>query len=460
LGGTAENATYLYAIEAPNNVFDSADAFDYCVNSFGCATAGDVSSPLSSANRVVVPAANLGAHLYVLAACQGTPGWQCTTSGADSDGYEAVVRLYAADITLGDPTPPTASGVGGSLAAGGALGGVGDVSFSAADTGSGLYQILFTVDGQAVSRQLLNDSNGPCRNVGPTGDASNAFLYLAPCPQTLSDDRSFDTSLAPNGSHMLSVQLLDAAGNSTTILSRQVTFANSAPSAAIEPCRAAAPGGSVSGTSTSNQAKLTARWSDTAKALRTSHYGAAERVTGRLTATNGAGIAGARIDVCETPSFRGAGTRRIGGGSTGPVGQWSITLPRGVSSGALRFVYSSPQNPALAAASATLRLGVHAGVGLHIAPRTSSVGHRIRFTGRLLGAPIPAGGKQLVLEARSGGEWIQFDNIRTDAHGQYRATYRFKFPGPVTYHFRVLSRYEAAFPYLGGTSRIVTVHER
>ena len=77
----------------------------------------------------------------------------------------------------------------------------------------------------------------------------------------------------------------------------------------------------------------------------------------------------------------------------------------------------------------------------------------------LHGGPIPEGGKQLVLEATSGGEWVQFNTIRTDAKGRYHSSYRFKFPGPVTYHFRVLSRYEADFPFLDGTSNTVTVHE-
>jgi hypothetical protein len=65
------------------------------------------------------------------------------------------------------------------------------------------------------------------------------------------------------------------------------------------------------------------------------------------------------------------------------------------------------------------------------------------------------------LEARSGGgEWVQFDTIRTDAKGSYHASYRFKFPGPIKYRFRVLSRFEADFPFLDGASNVVDVNER
>jgi hypothetical protein len=78
----------------------------------------------------------------------------------------------------------------------------------------------------------------------------------------------------------------------------------------------------------------------------------------------------------------------------------------------------------------------------------------------LHGSPIPEGGKQLVLEASSGREWIQFNTIDTGAKGRYRASYRFKFAGPIIYRFRVLSRHEADFPFLSGASNIVAVHER
>jgi hypothetical protein len=64
-----------------------------------------------------------------------------------------------------------------------------------------------------------------------------------------------------------------------------------------------------------------------------------------------------------------------------------------------------------------------------------------------------------VLEASSGGEWLQFDTLNSGAKGRYHASYRFKFPGPVTYRFRVLCPHEADFPYVTGTSNIVIVHE-
>jgi hypothetical protein len=415
---------------------------------------------MSEANLVVAPSANLteATHLYVNASCGG--GGSCPAVGA---GDAVSISLYAADITLADDTPPTFSSVGGSLAAGGTMSGVGDISFSASDTGSGLYEAVFSIDGHAVSHQLLNGGSGPCRSVGGTTDGSNAFFEVQPCPLALSDDLAFDTSLAPNGSHLLAVQLLDAAGNATTILNRQVTFANNATSlpagARIGPGSSLALRGPANGTNASDQATLTARWASTTRTLRTSRYRAADTITGRLTAPGGAGISGASLGVYETPAYDGARTVFLSAVRTGGTGSWTMTLPRGISSSALRLEYRSHQNDTIPVATAALTLSVHAGIGLKIAPRSASVGRRIFFSGVLHGAPIPLGGKQLVLEASSGGEWIQFDTIRTNAKGRYRSSYRFKFPGPISYKFRVLSRYEADFPFVDGASNVVDVHE-
>jgi hypothetical protein len=106
---------------------------------------------------------------------------------------------------------------------------------------------------------------------------------------------------------------------------------------------------------------------------------------------------------------------------------------------AYRFAYRSHVDDTVPVATATLTLRVHAGIVLRIAPHVTSVGRTIHFSGALHGAPVPPGGKQLVLEASSGGEWIQFDTLTTSARGRYHASYRFKFPGPVAYRFRVLS---------------------
>jgi hypothetical protein len=138
-----------------------------------------------------------------------------------------------------------------------------------------------------------------------------------------------------------------------------------------------------------------------------------------------------------------------------------VRLPAGVSSRALRFAYRSNLGEVPPVATRTLTLSVHAGVLLRISPRTTSAGGSIFFSGRLRGGPIPRGGKQLVLEARSPGSgWLEFRVIRTNARGAYRASYRFQFPGPAAYQFRVVSEPESDYPFARGASNVVGVFER
>jgi hypothetical protein len=449
-------------LEAPGDT-STADVFSQCVRFEGCESVGSSSVPLSEGNLVVAPAANLteATHLYAVASCGGGDGSSCPAVGA---GSAVSISLYAANITLADDTPPTVSSVGGSLVAAETLSGVQDISFSATDTGSGLYEAVFSIDGHPVSKQLLESGSGSCRNVGGTSDGSNAFFEVEPCPLALSDDLSFDTALAPDGSHLLTVALLDAAGNATTVLNRQVTFANhtaSAPAgASVGPGSPAALRGSANGVNASDQATLTARWKSTAKRVQTSSFGAVEEITGRLTAPGNVPISGASLGVYETPSYEGARTVPLAGVRTGSTGGWTVTLPRDASSSALHFEYRSHQNDTIPVVTAALTLRVHAGIALRIAPHTASVGHTIVFTGTLRGAPLPPGGKQLVLEASSGGEWIQFRTLATTAKGRYHASYRFRLPGPVIYRFRVYVPHEADFPFLEGTSNVVGVYER
>jgi hypothetical protein len=458
------NSTVAW-LAAPEDSYTSADVFDQCAAYGGCTELGDPGAPMSSGNLVEMPPGNASGatHIYMNAACGGGNGTSCPAVGA---AYGVAISLYAADITLADNTPPTFSSVGGSLAAGGTLSGVEDISFSATDTGSGLYQAVFLIDGHAVSKQLLQSGSGPCRSVGATSDGTNAFFEAQPCPLALSDDLSFNTALAPEGSHLLTVQLLDAAGNATTILNRQVTFANKVPGvpagAGIGPGSPLALRGPANGTNASDQAKLTARWASggTGKQVRRSRYGAINRVTGRLTTSTGEAISGALLDVYETPASHGAVASRLGGASTGPLGQWTVTLPKGISSSTISIDYRSHQNDTIPVATADLTLRVHAGIALSISPHVTSVHHRIFFSGVLHGTPIPEGGKQLVLEASSGREWVEFRTITTNAKGRFHASYRFKFAGPIRYQFRVLSRHEADFPFLTGASNVVAVHER
>jgi hypothetical protein len=170
---------------------------------------------------------------------------------------------------------------------------------------------------------------------------------------------------------------------------------------------------------------------------------------------------GASIDLRVTPSYAGASSVQLRSPLTDSNGRFGLRIRGGASSKSLRFAYRAHVGDAQPVAAQTLTLKVRAGIALSVAPHTTSVGRSIVFHGRLRGGPIPRAGKQLVLEARSpGSAWIEFKVVRTDARGRYRAAYRFKFAGPADYRFRARSEPESDYPFAGGASNVVAVHER
>jgi hypothetical protein len=437
-------AGYQYWLAGPaeTNIFDSCSSLNGCNEG-----PGEIGQPFASKNWVAAPS-DLGPRLYVKASCGGLSEYACPNNAGDSNGYAAVVYVYAADLILEQPVGPTATNVSGELATNPTVGATTDVAFSATDPGSGVYEAVFTVDDQVVQRNVLDENDGRCKNVGQTTDGLPAFLYVQPCLPSLSADVGLDTTKVSNGTHHLVVSVTDAAGNAATVLDRTITVDNPTPP------------GTPNGTNASMQATMALAWKGSKKARLTTTYGHGETIVGRLTGPGGAPIAGAKIDVLATPAYAGARVAAMASPMTKPDGRFAVQIPAGVSSRSLRFEYSSTIGSSPAVAK-TLTLTVRAGVTLRIAPRVASVGRSIYFSGHLRGRPVPSGGKLLVLEARSpGGTWLEFDVVRSDAKGRYHASYRFKFAGPAKYQFRVLCEAEADYPFATGSSRVMGVFER
>jgi hypothetical protein len=444
-GGQVLNATYQFGLAGPEFVA----TFEECIYSQFCSARGELASPFAAANRVQVPSRNLGSALYASAACGGGTGKECPAGVGDVNGLAAVIYVYAADLILEQSEGPHVSGVSGELASAAAVQGQSDVVFDATDPGSGVYQAVFSVDGQVVQRTVINANEGRCRDVGQTSDGLPAFLYVRPCPSSVSADVPFETTGTSNGVHHLVVSVTDAAGNAATVLDRDVTIDNPTPP------------GAPNGTNASTQATLSVRWNETSKASFVSGYGRSRTISGQLTAPGGVPIAGAAIDLRALPDYAGATPLQMPSPLTGADGRFSVRIPAGTSSRSLSFAYRAHVGDAQPVASRTLTLQVPASIALAVSPHTTSVGNAIFFRGSLQGGPIPRGGKQLILEARSpGSAWIEFRVVRTNARGRFRAAYRFKFPGPADYRFRARSEPESDFPFTAGSSNVVAVHER
>ncbi|MFZ1155217.1 MAG: hypothetical protein WAN93_09965 [Solirubrobacteraceae bacterium] len=419
--------------------------------------------------------------------CAGSSKFVCPSGKGDSNGYAAAIYLYASDLVLEQSSQPTVSNVEGELANASTLTGTADLALHAEDSGSGVYQAVFTVDGNEAGRTVLSENAGHCRDVGQTSDGLPAFLYLQPCSPALNADLPFNTTTLTNGTHHLVVSITNAAGNSTVALDRKITVSNhplaSAPPQQSPTPQQPSPEGQepaivtkndpspqnnpvpqpqgANGTNASAGATLQVRWSATARASLTGAYGHAQTVVGRLAAPNGAAIGGASVQVLYTPSYQGATTHALGAVLTAANGGFRLRLPANAPSSRITFAYSSHPGQAAPDVNATLELTVAAKLTLKVSPHASHIGGTIVFTGTLLGAPLPPGGKQLVLEARTPrGSWRQFQVLSTASHGHYRARYRFRLAGPITYEFKAVSRKEADFPYATGASKVVRVRER
>lgn len=160
-------------------------------------------------------------------------------------------------------------------------------------------------------------------------------------------------------------------------------------------------------------------------------------------------------DARNSPSFTRDSLR------TDANGRFRWTLPRGVSSQAIRLSYHQRVNDTTAAAVKRLHLRVAAGVRLRLSRTTVRKGQTVRLTGTVVGRPMPSGGKLVELQARNpGGRWITFRTVRSRKSGAFAATYRFRNPGPARFQMRARARKSGDYPYATGASPVRRIRVR
>jgi len=437
-GGSVLNAFYEFWLAGETKVFEE------CLASLKCPGLGDPTQPLASVNRVTVPSEQLGTHLSVNASCGGGPGTECQAGLADPYGYAAVVYLYAADVTLEQNAGPSASNVSGELASAPSVQGPSDIVFSATDPGSGVYQAVFSVDGQVVQSTLVNENGGRCKNVGQTTDGLPAFLYLQPCLKSVTADVGFDSTKVSNGVHHLIVSVSDAAGNTATVLDRSIVVQNE-----LGTCNAECDGHAILH-SAGSDARLLRR------TIARRYANSGFTLAGELVDHAGSPMNGAVIELRQRASYPGARNVLVATTTTGSKGGWKLRVPKGPSR-LLTVGYRSRSNNPNFATQLQYRETVAAGVRLS-APRRARPGRAFAFRGGLAGGYIPPGGALVSLEIFFGGEWREIALLRTNRRGAFAYRYTFAAIGPATYRFRAQLPHTIGYPFASGASRSSYIH--
>ena len=176
--------------------------------------------------------------------------------------------------------------------------------------------------------------------------------------------------------------------------------------------------------------------------------------SGRLVTAQGAPISNTPIAI-DGQARSGGPFVKLGVVRTDAQGNFRFTLPAGPSR-TVRYRYEGTNTVQPAAAQLTTK--VDAAARLKVDRRRLRNGQAVRFTGRLLGKPIPKAGKLVALQARVGRGWRTFATPRANRNGVFKHRYRFTATtGTRRYKFRAVVAREDAYPYEAGVSRTVQV---
>lgn len=153
----------------------------------------------------------------------------------DCGPFPAQVTISRARIGLADTTAPEGFATGGALMRQVPVRGSADLQLHAFDEGGGVYRAALAIDGEEVSRGVLDDAGGTCADVEPSNDDPYEFGAARPCPLSADGTVQLDTSAFEDGEHTVRASVEDAAGNAAVVYDGIVRTHNA-------PINSAAPG--------------------------------------------------------------------------------------------------------------------------------------------------------------------------------------------------------------------------
>ena len=304
------------------------------------------------------------------------------------------------------------------------------------------------------------------------------WTFPSPCQNVSDVEIPVDTRRLTDGDHSIVVKAFDAADNARASTTHYITVKNQVsqdpppvqtpPSTPSEPSNPSSPDGgglpngiagdgNPSGTSPAADPTLSVAFARNGSPRLKAKFGGLVTVVGHLRDGTGATIANAQVDFSSVSARAGARAQDLGAVRTDGNGAFSLKVATKLGSRQLRFAYR-PQLGGAVAASAQLQLEVPAPLRLKVGPKHIRNKRAVTFSGRLLAGPIPRRGKVVNLQVVVDGHWHTFATVRTTSSGTFKYRYRFmRTYGRVTYRFRARSRYEAAYPFVAGTSSAVRV---
>jgi hypothetical protein len=429
---------------SPGVVLNTDGGFlDRCIHFYGCSQEGSFDEWNASGNAFSFTGVNT-ATIAFFASCGG--GGTCPP-----EDPSAVGTLFRTEVTLADNSDPQPSAASGSLTQAGAHRGTEAITFNTSDEGSGVYRGFVEIDGRRLVDEVVSENDGACMDALP-GDG-NAYEFLSPQPCKLSANVSldFDTSRVSNGDHSIRVGAEDAAGNSAAAY-------GPAPFHVENDSSFGGESGRTNGANASNAARFIARFWRSHRRDSRVPYGSRVVIVGRLVNEEDRGIGHADVQLILRRAGAEGTVLRYEKARTNANGAFRIALRAELPSQLLRLAYKSYANAVKPAAVAPLRLNVRAGLRLHVRPRAVRNGETIVFRGRLLGRPVPSGGRLIEVQVRHPWGWQTFATARARRDGwfRYARTLRRSFMA-TTYTFRVRCREESGYAYATGVSNVVKV---
>ncbi|MCW3047304.1 MAG: Fibronectin type domain protein [Solirubrobacterales bacterium] len=181
-------------------------------------------------------------------------------------------------------------------------------------------------------------------------------------------------------------------------------------------------------------------------------------VLGVLTAENGVAAAGQAVDIQVRPHTATSQWKTIATARTDANGKVQFGVPKSPSL-YVRLVFRHTEDLA-DATSATLETAVAATSTIKANKRRLHNQQTARFSGRLAGGYLPAGGREVELQGFNPvkHKWVPVKTagLKADDKGRWKATYKFTATHrPTIYKFRLRISARSDYPFAGGYSKSV-----